>query len=245
MSVISDAERVGLGRLITRLQNDGEGSGEALVVKGTDVDSGRAHVVGVSGIAGAGKSTLISQLIPILRRNSLRIVVLAIDPTSEKNQGALLGDRIRMRDSYSDQGVFIRSLGTRGAPDALTVALPSIIRASATVCDMVLVETAGAGQVDVGIHRLVDTFVTLFAPLGDMITLMKAGQAEHAHVIAVNTRKGLSENERFVDQARVLLGRESVQDGWNRKVFALDAKHGEGIEALVDDGLLAHREFLK
>ena len=218
---------------------------DTLANNGVRDDTRQAHVLGISGVGGAGKSTLISRVLPLLRKEGLRVVVLAIDPTSEKSQGALLGDRIRMRDSYSDQGVFIRSLGTRGAPDALTVALPSIIQASAAFCDMVIVETAGAGQVDIGIHRLVDTFVSVFAPLGDMITLMKSGQTEHAQIVAVNVRKGLPENEQFVEQARILLGRDSPQDGWNRKVFSVDAKHNEGIERFVDDGILAHREAIR
>lgn len=242
MSVIQDTDRARLARLITRLQNDPEASDSSLAQNGLSGDTRQAHVLGISGVGGAGKSTLIGRMLPLLRQEGLRVVVLAIDPTSEKSQGALLGDRIRMRDSYSDQGVFIRSLGTRGAPDALTVALPSIIHASAAYCDMVIVETAGAGQVDVGIHRLVDTFVAVFAPLGDMITLMKSGQTEHAHIIAVNVRKGLPENEQFVEQARILLGRDSPQEGWSRRVFSVDAKHNEGIESFVADGILAHRD---
>ena len=77
-----------------------------------------------------------------------------------------------------------------------------------------------------------------------MITLMKSGQAEHAHVVAVNTRKGMPESEWLVEQVRVLLGRDSVQEGWKRKVFAQDAKHDEGIEGFVSDGILAHRDSL-
>ena len=240
MSVIAKEDRARLARLITRLQDEPEAAEETLAGDGHDTGAVAAHTVGISGAAGAGKSTLISRMLPVLREVAVRVVVLAIDPTSEKSHGALLGDRIRMRDSYSDQGVFIRSLATRGAPNALTVALPAIIRASSAFCDVVIVETAGAGQVDVGLHRHVDTFVVLFAPLGDAITLMKSGQAEHAHVVAVNVRKGLEDNDRFVEQARVLLGEDSPDEGWSRKVFAVDAKQDEGIETFVRDGVLAH-----
>ena len=238
MSVIAQADRARLARLISRFQDEPEAAEETLAADG--LGSVAAHTVGISGAAGAGKSTLISRMLSVLREDGLRVVVLAIDPTSEKSHGALLGDRIRMRDSYSDQGVFIRSMATRGAPNALTVALPAIIRASSAFCDVVIVETAGAGQVDVGLHRHVDTFVVLFAPLGDAITLMKSGQAEHAHIVAVNVRKGLEDNDRFVEQARVLLGHDSPEEGWSRKVFAVDAKHDEGIEPFVLDGVLAH-----
>jgi len=240
VDVISSAERGHLARLITRLQDDPEGADETLAVEEVTQKSD-APTVGISGVAGAGKSTLISRMLPVLRGDKLRVVVLAIDPTSEGSQGALLGDRIRMRDSYGDEGVFIRSLATRGAPEALTVALPAIIRACSYFCDLVIVETAGAGQVDVGIRKHVDTFVAVVAPLGDAITLMKSGQTEHAHVVAVNVRRGLEGNDRFVEQARVILGRDSLEDGWKRKVFALDAKHDEGIEPFIREGILARR----
>ena len=240
---ISTDERGRLARLITRLQDEPDRADEILASEDS-AGSAAAHTVGISGVAGAGKSTLISRMLPVLRTDGLRVVVLAIDPTSEGSQGALLGDRIRMRDSYRDEGVFIRSLATRGAPEALTVALPAIVRACASSSDLVIVETAGAGQVDVGIHRHVDTFVAVVAPLGDAITLMKSGQTEHAHVVAVNVRRGLAENDRFVQQARVILGGDSLEDGWKRKIFALDAKHDEGIEPFVHEGILSRRELV-
>lgn len=243
MNAISNAERSWLARLITRLQDNPDQADDMLDREGLPSGSTLAHVVGISGVAGSGKSTLISRMFPLLRQERLRVVVLAIDPTSERSHGALLGDRIRMRDFYLDPGVFIRSLGTRGAPHALTVALPAIIKASAAFCDIVLVETAGAGQVDVGIHRLVDTFVAVFAPLGDVVTLMKSGQTEHTHVVAVNVRRGLPDNERFVEQARILLGRDTFSGGWKRKVFSVDAKYDEGIETFVREGLVARHGY--
>ena len=244
-AVVSRAARGRLGRLITRLQDDPEKADETLASSVAESGSVSAHTIGISGVAGGGKSTLISRMLPVLRGDNLRIVVLAIDPSSDGSQGALLGDRIRMRESYADEGVFIRSLATRGAPDALTVALPAIIRACSSYCEVVIVETAGAGQVDVGIHRLVDTFVAVVAPLGDAITLMKSGQSEHAHIVVVNVRRGLEGSDRFVGQARVILGGDSLQDGWKRKVYALDAKHDEGIEPFVRDGILAHWKSLR
>ena len=241
MNVISGDERAQLARLITRLQNEPNMASDILASKGLSEDVGPTYTVGISGAGGVGKSTLISRMLPVLRKENLRVVVLAIDPTSEQSQGALLGDRIRMRDSYDDDGIFIRSLGTRGAPEALTVAIPSIIQACAPACDLVIVETAGAGQVDVGIHRYVDTLVTVVAPLGDGITLMKSGQTEHSHIIAINVRQGLPDNDRFVQQARVILGGDSIEDGWKRKVFAVDAKHNESIEPFVIEGILARK----
>ena len=245
MDVISDTDRGRLARLITRLQEEPERADEILASERPGIGAVAGHTIGISGAGGVGKSTLISRMLHVLRKEKLRVVVLAIDPTSELSQGALLGDRIRMRESYGDDGVFIRSLATRGAQQALTVALPAIIRVCSTVCDLVIVETAGAGQVDVGIHRHVDTFVTIVAPLGDAITLMKSGQSEHAHVVAVNVRRGLEGNDRFVQQAGVILGGASLEDGWKRRVFAIDAKNREGIEPFVREGILAHREALR
>ena len=264
MTEISDGDRRRLAGLLTRLQDGAERVGEeeeeippnppfakggkeesfakgGFVTGGKDGDARVAHTVGISGAAGVGKSTLVSRMLPVLRGEGLRVVVLAIDPTSDKTQGALLGDRIRMRDSYLDSGVFIRSLATRGAPEALTVALPAMVRASAMFCDVVLVETAGAGQADIGVHALVDTFVVVFAPLGDVVTLMKSGQIEHAHVAAVNKRKGLAGADSFSEQARMTLGRDRV-DGWRRRVFSLDAAQAEGVEEFVRNGVLAHRD---
>ena len=240
--IISKADRGRLARLITRLQDSPDEAGAA--ADGAGARSAAAHAVGISGAAGAGKSTLIARMLPILRDEGLRVVVLAIDPTSDVSRGALLGDRIRMRDSYVDEGVFIRSLATRGASEALTVALPAIIRACSESADVVIVETAGAGQVDVGIHRHVDTFVAVAAPLGDAITLMKSGQTEYAHIVAVNMRRGLEGGDLFVEQARAILGRGSPRERWQRKVFALDAKHDEGIRPFVHDGVFAHRKAL-
>ena len=245
MDVISDTDRGRLARLITRLQEEPERADEILASERPGIGAVAGHTIGISGAGGVGKSTLISRMLHVLRKEKLRVVVLAIDPTSELSQGALLGDRIRMRESYGDDGVFIRSLATRGAQQALTVALPAIIRVCSAVCDLVIVETAGAGQVDVGIHRHVDTFVTIVAPLGDAITLMKSGQSEHAHVVAVNVRRGLEGNDRFVQQAGVILGGASLEDGWKRRVFAIDAKNREGIEPFVREGILAHREALR
>ena len=245
MTVISKEQRGHLARLISQLQDSPSTADEIISNEGFDLSASKSHVVGASGAAGVGKSTLIAQMLPILRKEELSVVVLAIDPTSDISNGALLGDRIRMRDSYLDDGVFIRSLGTRGAPDALTVALPAIVRASSIFCDVVLVETAGAGQVDVAIHKFVDTFVAILAPLGDVITLMKSGQTEHAHIVAVNVRRGLPENEQFVEQARIMLGNDMLRERWKRKVFAIDAKHGDGIESLIYEGIFSHRDVLK
>ena len=242
MSIISKADRGRLARLITHLQDNPETAEKTVGGPSANSKLNAAHVVGISGVAGAGKSTLIAQMLPILRAEGLRVIVLAIDPTSDVSKGALLGDRIRMRDSYEDEGVFIRSLATRGASQALTVSLPPIIKACSESADIVIVETAGAGQVDIGIHRLVDTFISVIAPLGDAITLMKSGQTEHAHIIAVNMREGLDGGNLFLEQARTILAPHSSQGSWQRGLFSLDAHRGEGIKDFIHQGVFTHRD---
>ena len=242
MSIISKEDRGRLARLITRLQDNPHPPEQTIVASDRNNTTNASHVVGISGVGGAGKSTLIAQILPILRAENLRVIVLAIDPTSNVSKGALLGDRIRMRDSYGDEGIFIRSLATRGASEALTVSLPPIIQACSKSADIIIVETAGAGQVDIEIHRLVDTFISVIAPLGDAITLMKSGQTEHAHIIAVNMREGLNGGELFLEQARAILVPHSSLGGWQRGLFSLDAHRGEGIKDFIHEGVFTHRD---
>lgn len=244
MKSISKLNRVRLGRLLTELQDNPKSAREILARQVFQAKGGYAHVVGITGAVGSGKSTLISQMLPFLRREGRRIVVLAIDPSSARSGGALLGDRIRMRDLYLDPGVFIRSLATRGAPGALTVALPNMIEACRLFCDTVIIETAGSGQSDLQVHRLVHTLVVVLAPLGDAITLMKSGQADFAHIVAVNMREGVAGGDRFAQEASVLLAHASTTDDWERKVFPVNAKTGEGVEPLVQEGILGHARFL-
>lgn len=249
-SITRNEDRNYLGLLITRLQNNPSRARSIVKEEHLKPEDLQGYVLGVTGSAGSGKSTFIKSLLEFLRKDKLSVVVLAIDPTSSKYGWAELGDRIRMRDRHSldeDQGVFIRSLASRGARSSLTPALSHIIKASRAFADVVIVETVGSGQADTDIHRHVDNLVLLLAPLGDIITMEKAGQAEYAHLVVVNTRKEFEEsyNQRFFAQAHAALGREEMEDGWKRKVFCIDAEQNEGIEKFIKEGFYAHREFLK
>lgn len=205
-------------------------------------------VIGITGVAAAGKSALIKQLIKDFRKKDLTVAALLIDPSSDDGS-ALLGDRNELRDRELDldSGVIIRSLASRGEKSALTRALPKIIsfaRCYADKIDIVIVETAGAGQTDVEIEKHVDTLVQVLAPLGSALTLEKSGQNEKAHIFAVNDRKSFTEGTNFFAMAQIKLEERKDPDGWQKKVFLVNAKEKIGIAELVE-GLYAHKKFLE
>ncbi|HWB68316.1 MAG TPA: methylmalonyl Co-A mutase-associated GTPase MeaB, partial [Mycobacteriales bacterium] len=146
--------------------------------------AGKAHTVGLTGSPGVGKSTITGALIAAYRAEGKRVGVLAVDPTSPFSGGALLGDRVRMQEHATDTGVYIRSMGTRGALGGVAAATPQAVRVlDAAGCDVVLVETVGVGQAEVAIASLADTTVVMLAPgLGDGIQAAKAGLLEVADI---------------------------------------------------------------
>ena len=149
---------------------------------------GRAYVIGVTGTPGAGKSTLVDGLIRLYREEGKRVAVLAIDPTSPYSGGAILGDRIRMQQHFTDEGVFIRSIATRGHLGGVSRSTGDVVHVlHAAKFDVVLLETVGVGQAELEVTRLADTTLVVMAPgLGDDIQAIKAGILEVADVFAVN-----------------------------------------------------------
>ena len=204
-------------------------------------------VIGITGVTGVGKSTLIKPLAKFFRNKDLKVAALAIDPSSRKYGGAILGDRQRVRDSAldTDKGFFFRSLASHEEKSALTNALLKIINYSALFSDVVIVETAGAGQTDIEIRNLVDTLVQVVAPLGDALNLAKAGQNEYTDIFAVNDRESFKDSKKFLAAASMVLCQETEENGWTKKVFLVNAKEKKGIDDFVKDGLFAHKEFLK
>jgi LAO/AO transport system kinase len=150
--------------------------------------TGRAHLVGLTGAPGVGKSTSTSALVSALRRQGKRVGVLAVDPSSPFSGGALLGDRIRMQDHAMDDGVFIRSMASRGHLGGLSATAPQALRVlDAAGCDVILVETVGVGQSEVEVASVVDTTLVLLAPgMGDGIQAAKAGILEIGDIFVVN-----------------------------------------------------------
>ncbi len=186
IEAILAGDRRAVARLITRIENDVAGARAALAQ--LYAHTGRAHIVGVTGAPGAGKSTLVNELAKAYRADSRRVGVLAVDPTSPFSGGAVLGDRIRMRDLSGDPGVFIRSMATRGSLGGLARATASVIKVlDAAGFDVIMVETVGAGQSEVEIAQTAHTVVVVEAAgMGDDVQAIKAGLLEIADVFAVN-----------------------------------------------------------
>jgi LAO/AO transport system kinase len=194
---------------------------------------GRAYVVGLTGPPGAGKSTLADALTRLLRKRGERVGVVAVDPTSPFSGGALLGDRIRLVDHSSDPHVFVRSLATRGSLGGLSEATGQVVRVlDAMGCGVVLLETVGAGQVDVDVAQAADTVVVVaVAGLGDAVQTLKAGILEIADVFAVN-KADHPEAERTVAELRAML-RLLPAGGWEPPVVPTVATTGEGVDELL------------
>jgi LAO/AO transport system kinase len=193
-------DRRALARVLTQIENDTEDGRAAL--NALFPHTGGAHLVGVTGAPGTGKSSLVNQLAKYYRSltDSLRIAVVAVDPSSPFTGGAVLGDRIRMVELSGDTGVFIRSMASRGSLGGLARATAGLVQAfDAAGYDMILIETVGAGQAEVDIARLADTTLVVEAPgLGDDIQAIKAGILEIADVLVINKadRPGVENTER-------------------------------------------------
>src|SRR3990167_5616019 len=210
------------------------------------IDSSDAWVIGITGVTGAGKSTLIKKFAEAFRKKDMRVVALLIDPSSQKRGWAILGDRRNLRSDEldCDKGLFIRSLATRGEWSALTDSLSKIIAYSKLFSDIVIVETAGAGQTDVEIREHVDTLVQVIEPLGDSLNLEKAGQSEEANIFVVNDREDFKSGKKFFTSAKLILGEQCLDDGWRKKVYLANAETGSGITEVVE-GLFIHKKFIE
>ncbi|MBP7063448.1 methylmalonyl Co-A mutase-associated GTPase MeaB [Ferrovibrio sp.] len=223
-------ERAALARAITAVENE---TPEARAVLRAIRDRlGRALVVGFTGAPGAGKSTLVSAYVAELRRRSLSVGVVAVDPSSPLTGGAILGDRIRMSQHAADPGVFIRSLASRGHLGGLSRTAARVIDVfDASGRDIVVVETVGTGQSEVEIAEIADVRVVVNAPgLGDDIQAIKAGILEIADVLVVN-KSDLPFAER---SARQLAAMAAQRDGRPVPVLRTSATRNEGVPDLAD-----------
>ena len=206
--------------------------------------TGRAQVVGLTGSPGVGKSTLAGALIAAYRGQGLTVGVLAVDPSSPFTGGALLGDRVRMQRHALDDGVYIRSMATRGHLGGLAWATPQAVRVlDAAGCDLVLVETVGVGQAEVEVAGLADTTLVALAPgFGDAVQVAKAGILEVADVFVVNKadRDGAEVVARDLRQM-LHLGEARP---WRVPVVMTVAERGDGVDQLVE-AVAAHRRQLE
>lgn len=175
-----------IARVITQVENSPAAAEQA--IQALYPHTGQAHVVGLTGSPGAGKSTVVNALVKTLRQQNVRVGIIAVDPTSPFTGGALLGDRVRMRDLSGDPGVYIRSMASRGSLGGLARATASVIKVlDAAGFDYVLVETVGAGQAEVDIANAAHTTIVIEAPgMGDEIQSIKAGILEIADILVVN-----------------------------------------------------------
>lgn len=207
---------------------------------------GGAHVIGLTGSPGVGKSTTTAALISAFRQAGRRVAVLAVDPSSPFSGGALLGDRIRMEEHATDPDVFLRSIASRGHLGGLSSATPQALRVlDAAGFDVVLVETVGVGQSEVEVAARADTTVVIVAPgMGDGVQAAKAGILEIGDVFVVNKadRDGADDTVRELRHMIQLGNRERSVD-WRTPVVRAVASRGDGIPELVDS-LAAHRDWL-
>lgn len=230
-------DRRSVGRAISVVERDEEDAARLL---GAIPGRGRgAHVIGLTGPPGVGKSTTTSALVKAYRDRGRRVAVLAIDPSSPINGGALLGDRIRMREHALDPDVFIRSMASRGHLGGLAVAAPQALHLlSAAGFDVLLLETVGVGQSEVEISRLADTTVVLMAPgAGDDVQAAKAGIMEIGDIFTVNKadQDGATRTARHL-RRQLSYERHAAAGGpmaWDRPVVSAIAAQGE-VDALLE-----------
>jgi len=206
--------------------------------------TGRARIVGITGSPGSGKSTLVAALAKHYRKQGKRVGIIAVDPTSPFSGGAILGDRIRMADLYTDRGVFIRSMATRGFLGGLARATNDVVDLlDASGFEMVLVETVGVGQDEVEVIRTVQTNVVVLVPgMGDDIQAIKAGIMEIGDIFVVNKadRPGA---EKTVTEVTMMMSLVEEHGEWIPPIVKTTASRAEGIEDL-DAAIRRHYDYL-
>jgi len=257
-----DGNRRAIARLITVVEQGGQAARDVLAR--VYPRTGRAHLIGVTGAPGSGKSTLVNEMAKVYRRQGLEVGIVAVDPTSPFSGGAILGDRIRMRDVATDPHIFIRSMATRGSLGGLARATADAARVlDAAGYPVILIETVGAGQSEVEIAQFAHTTVVLQVPAsGDEIQAIKAGILEVADIIVVNKAdlpgadNAAAALEAMLDlnsvptrlhHGRHLTAQPPAGDGdstaqhWRPPVLKTSALRGTGVPELID-AIQAHRE---
>lgn len=226
-------DRRSIARTISLIEDDMPGAQKAM--SSLYMHTGRAHIIGITGPLGSGKSTLIEKVTKELRKRNKTVGIVAVDPTSPFSGGAFLGDRVRMQDLSTDEGVFIRSMATRGSMGGIAKATKDAAKVlDASGKDVVIVETVGAGQTEVDIIKIAQTTVVVLPPgLGDEIQAIKAGMMEIASIFVVN-KADLENSNKAVASIEALLEMGVRKNDWKPPIVKTIAIKEEGIVELVE-----------
>jgi LAO/AO transport system kinase len=236
-------DRRSIARAITIIENNEPYAKE--IIASIYPHTGKAHVVGLTGPGGSGKSTLIEKIVREYRQKGKTVGVIAVDPTSPFTGGAFLGDRIRMQELSTDPGVFIRSMATRNYSGGIAKATSDAVKVlDASGKDIVMVETVGAGQSEVEIIKVAQTIVVIHAPgLGDEIQAIKAGLMEIADIFVVNKADRENADKAVIDIQAMLQLNNRIK-AWRIPIIKTVALTGEGVPQLIEK-LEEHRKFLE
>lgn len=230
LSQVRNGDRQALAKAITIIEN----SGQPFEIE----DKAGAQVIGITGAPGVGKSTTVDALVKLLRERNFSVAVLAVDPSSPISGGALLGDRIRLTDHFTDPGVFIRSLATRGHLGGLSVSTKAVLKlVQSAKFDFIIVETVGVGQSEVEVMRVVDTVVVVLAPgMGDGIQASKAGLLEIGDIYLINKsdREGAKETAADIERSISMSVPKTVAGKpWIPPVLLGAMQNGTGVSELM------------